>query len=346
MQLQLARLLLHWRCCLTFAGTLSTLGSVVLNGVQQEELPRVFLGLDALMTASLSLSLSLTWPSWWWLTPLVSSQIPVRFLTWKLWTSVPLAWRWPGKSMIMSHLQSIPTRYKLWVRQVPSISQSRRLMPSSLHSAQAPCTTSRCILSLMTVPRARQASSKFTPVSPLMALLAFLPAGCVSDARQTLFLFQGMHSSVCGPTGTVTTFKILDPIMVTIDWPCPPAQHRVTCFPCAVSFNVHTSVTWLALASFYGWGIPGWERCCGQVSHLVSVWGGIRQLGSLGSSVLVTAILAWGHGEQMVWGGERSLVVTCLCPLDVDKIMKQDAAISVFFLLIRVSLKDKLIGSK
>ena len=187
MQLQLARLFLHWRCCLTFSGTLSTLGSAMLNGVQQEELLRVFLGLDALMTASLSLSFSLTWPSWWWWTPLVSSQIPVRFLTWKLWISVPPAWPWPGKSMIMSHLQSIPTRYKLWARQTPSISQSRRLMLSSLHSAQAPCTTSRCILSLMTVPRAFQASSKFTPVSPLMVLLAFLSAGCVSDARQTLF---------------------------------------------------------------------------------------------------------------------------------------------------------------
>lgn len=214
MQLQLARLFLHWRCCLTFAGTLSTLGSAVLNGVEQEE---ELLSVSWMRCLDDSISL----PVWWWWTPLVSSQIPVRFLTSNLWTSVPPAWPWPGRSMIMSHLQSIPTRYKLWMRQIPSISQSMRLMPSSLNWAQAPCTTSRCILSLRMVPRARRASSKFTPVSPLVALLTFLPAGRVPgpDTRQTLFLFRGTHSSACGSTGTLTTFKIFSPVMVTIDWP-------------------------------------------------------------------------------------------------------------------------------
>ena len=65
-------------------------------------------------------------------------------------------------------------------------------------------------------------------------------------------------------------------------------------------------------------------------------------------SVLVATVLArWRRGANWYVEMKRTWIFTCFSPLNVDKIMKQEAAISFFFffLLIRVSLKDKVIGS-
>ena len=77
-------------------------------------------------------------------------------------------------------------------------------------------------------------------------------------------------------------------------------------------------------------------------------WDQTAGLSQLQSVLATTTLARWRRGANWYVEMKRTRIFTCLCPLNVDKIMKQDAAISLFFffLLIRVSLKDKVIGSK
>lgn len=256
MQFQLARLFLHWRWFLTFAGHPPhwCMLWLWLNGVQQEGTISKcvsWIRWCALMTASSLSDVAI----------LVSSQIPVRLLTLKSWTSVPPSWPCPGKWTVMSPV-SISTTFRSPARTLSSISTSVTPMPSSLPSRRVPYTTSQCILSLSVVQGACRSFYKCTPVSLLIVLLTPVSSCCVPGSGTQSPVPAVKESTAqwwvhrdCGP------FSTCHIITGITGRPYPHVELHATCVLCAVLFNVLKSVTWWVLALLYGWGSQDWERC-------------------------------------------------------------------------------------
>lgn len=60
-------------------------------------------------------------------------------------------------------------------------------------------------------------------------------------------------------------------------------------------------------------------------------WDQTAGLSQLQPELVTTTLARWRQGANWYVEMKRTRIFTCLCPLNVDKIMKQDAAISLFF---------------